>query len=484
MELEKISFNKLPSGMKNMFNRAKDVIDKQNYEYGVALLSELIQAVPGFSDARELLRKAEIEKTNRLSGFPKIVASIKSAFAVMRGNALLAKKDLREALNCAEEALAHIYSESGLLFLYKAALAMDVQELAIDALDRVLKLKPDDEPTIRMMIDLVDGVEGQAVRLLQMRQKIVELHPKDLKAQAELRAATAMATMEINAQKAAEAENNKLATRDNGTNAPDMSDLERGDRIIRSADDINEMIRRYEQVVEAGKGTIDIMRKLAEFYQKANRHEKAIETYEELSRMQGDIVDITVDKAIEKSRVTIANGQIEDMIASGASDEEINEAKRAVLEYQIECGKSRIKNFPNDLVVRFDQGTLYFNADMFEEALKEFRYAAKNPDRQQLAETYAARCYNGLGNYEKSLEIFDKLVKSMPFMDTQKMRTLYYMGNTFEIVGNRTEAAYCYRDIAKQNPNYQDVAQKLVEFEDIPPKVEVKARKDDDEADF
>ena len=98
MELEKISFNKLPSGMKNMFNRAKDVIDKQNYEYGVALLSELIQAVPGFSDARELLRKAEIEKTNRLSGFPKIVASIKSAFAVMRGNALLAKKDLREAI--------------------------------------------------------------------------------------------------------------------------------------------------------------------------------------------------------------------------------------------------------------------------------------------------------------------------------------------------------------------------------------------------
>ena len=195
-------------------------------------------------------------------------------------------------------------------------------------------------------------------------------------------------------------------------------------------------------------------------------------------------MDITVDKAIEKSRVIIANNQIEDMIASGASDEEIQEARHSVLEYQIDCGKSRIKNFPNDLVVRFDQGTLYFNADMFEEALQEFRYAAKNPDRQQLAETYAARCYSGLGNYDKSLEIFDRLVKSMPFMDTQKMRTLYYMGNTFEIVGNRAEAAYCYRDIAKQNPNYQDVAQKLVTFEDIPPKVEIKEKKEEDLADF
>ena len=484
MALEKITFNKLPGGMKNMFTRAKDVLDKQNYDYAVALLSELIQAVPGFSEARELLRIAEIEKTNRLGGFPKIMAVIKSKFAVMRGKTLLVKKDAREALNCAEEALSYIYSENGLLFLCEAAKALEAQDLAVDALDRVLKLKPDDEPTIRMMIDLVDGMEGQAVRLMQMRQKIVELHPKDLKAQAELRAATATATMELNARKAAEAENGKLATRDNGTNAPDMSDLERGDRIIRSVDDINEMIRRYEQVVEAGKGTIDIMRKLAEFYQKANRHEKAIEAYEELSRMQGDIVDITVDKAIEKSRVIIANNQIEDMIASGASDEEIREARRSVLEYQIDCGKNRIKNFPNDLVVRFDQGTLYFNADMFEEALQEFRYAAKNPDRQQLAETYAARCYSGLGNYEKSLEIFDRLVKSMPFMDTQKMRTLYYMGNTFEIVGNRTEAAYCYRDIAKQNPNYQDVAQKLVAFEDIPPKVEIKEKKEEDLADF
>jgi hypothetical protein len=58
------------------------------------------------------------------------------------------------------------------------------------------------------------------------------------------------------------------------------------------------------------------------------------------------------------------------------------------------------------------------------------------------------------------------------------------MGNTFEIVGNRAEAAYCYRDIAKQNPNYQDVAQKLVTFEDIPPKVEIKEKKEEDLADF
>ena len=145
MALEKITFNKLPGGMKNMFTRAKDVLDKQNYDYAVALLSELIQAVPGFSEARELLRIAEIEKTNRLGGFPKIMAVIKSKFAVMRGKTLLVKKDAREALNCAEEALSYIYSENGLLFLCEAAKALEAQDLAVDALDRVLKLKPDDD---------------------------------------------------------------------------------------------------------------------------------------------------------------------------------------------------------------------------------------------------------------------------------------------------------------------------------------------------
>lgn len=72
----------------------------------------------------------------------------------------------------------------------------------------------------------------------------------------------------------------------------------------------------------------------------------------------------------------------------------------------------------------------------------------------------------------------------MPYMDTQKMRTIYYMGNCYEIMNNRTEAAYCYREIAEHDPHYQDVAEKVKQFADIPAKVvEVKKNEDDEDED-
>ena len=239
-----------------------------------------------------------------------------------------------------------------------------------------------------------------------------------------------------------------------------MSDLERGDRIIRSEDDIKEMIRRYEQVVEAGKDSVDILRKLAEYYQRVNMHEKAIETFEKLSKKQG-VQDITVDKAIEKSNVALANEHIQSMIDSGAPQADIDAAKASLQQYQIECGKQRIKNFPGDLQVRYEQGLLYFDMGQYDNALPEFQAAEQNPQRRQMAKTYIGRCFARNQQYDMAVDVFSSLAKEMPFMDTQKMRTLYYLGNTYELMNKPAEAYECYKQIYSVNINYKDVADKV-----------------------
>ena len=459
MAIERVNLNNLPGGMRNIYMKAQDLIRKKDYEYGAAMLKDLVKAVPGSWDARELLREAEKEKALKMAGFARITGMIKVKLLVFQGKLLLVK-DSRKALDCAEEAVYSLYCEESLYFTYEVALAMDAQDLAIDSLERVFELNRDNEKIINELIGLLDGVPGHATRILQLRQKLVEKHPKDLKAQAALRAAAAAATMEQNAEKAAEAEKNKIATRDNGTNLPDMSDLERGDRFIRSEDDIKEMIRRYEQVVEAGKDSVDILRKLAEYYQRVNMHEKAIETFEKLSKKQG-VQDITVDKAIEKSNVALANEHIQSMIDSGAPQADIDAAKASLQQYQIECGKQRIKNFPGDLQVRYEQGLLYFDMGQYDNALPEFQAAEQNPQRRQMAKTYIGRCFARNQQYDMAVDVFSSLAKEMPFMDTQKMRTLYYLGNTYELMNKPAEAYECYKQIYSVNINYKDVADKV-----------------------
>jgi tetratricopeptide (TPR) repeat protein len=465
MAIEKVHINKLPAGLKNIYSKAEDLIKKNNnYAYGITLLNDLVKAVPGFVEARELLRDAEAKNAENVVGFAKLSGMIKASIAVFQGKMALKKKPM-DALSFAEDALAACYCEKSLYFLYEVGKAIDEMDMAIDALERVYELNENNETIINELIDLLDGVPGHATRILQLRQKLVTMHPRDLKAQTALRAAAAAATLEqneISAQK--KEEQDKVSTRDNGTNAPDLSDLERGDRIIRSEDDIKEMIRRYEQVIESGNGTVDIMRKLAEYYQKVNMHEKAIEAYQKLSEKQGGVVDITVDKAIEKSTVALTNQQIQEMIDSGASEAEIAEARKSLLQYQVDCAKKRIADFPNDMVLRYELAILYFDAGMYAEAVPEFETASKYPQRKEISLTYMGRCYTALQQYDKCEEVFKTMLEGMNFMDTQKMRALYYLGCNYEQMPNMEAARDCFKQIYDANPKYMDVAEKLKQF--------------------
>ena len=461
MAIDKIHFNKLPAGLKNIYNKAEDLINKnRNYDYGITMLIDLVKAVPGFIEARDLLRTAEKERAKTVAGFAKFSGSLKASIAVFQGKMKLSKNPM-EALAFAEDAIAFCYCAKSLHFMYETAVALEEMDLAIDSLERVYELDPENESLIKELIEVLESVPGHAVRVLQLRQKIVALHPRDLQAQTALRAAAAAATMEQNEKNAAEKkEQEKISTRDNGTGTPDLSDLERGDRIIRSVDDIKEMIRRYEQVVASGGGTVDVLRKLAEFYQKADMHQQAIETFQKLSEKQG-VADITVDKAIEKSNVALAQAQIQEMIDSGAAEAEIEEAKRSLLQYQIDCIRQRIVNFPNEVVLHYDLAILYFESGMFAEAIPEFEETAKIPQRKDIAMTYVGRCLTSLGQLDKAVETFKALLENMTFMDNQKMRVLYYLGCAYEQMNESAKAYDCFKEIHGTNPKYMDVEERM-----------------------
>ena len=63
-----------------------------------------------------------------------------------------------------------------------------------------------------------------------------------------------------------------------------------------------------------------------------------------------------------------------------------------------------------------------------------------------------------------AVEQFQKVVAEMPVMDAEKMNTLYYMGITYEDIGDDKAALDCFKQIYSANVNYRDVSTRMNAF--------------------
>ncbi len=462
MAIEKISLMDVPPAFRNGFTRAQEVIRNGSYDYGVALLKDIIKVHPGFWEARRALREAEQKKTQKMSPFARVIAWLSMGQFLMKSKALM-KKNPREALNLAEEALAKYYAIQPLKMVALAAEELNAYFIAIDALEEIYEMKETD--AVLNLLCRVHSKAGDANRVLQLRQQYVSRHPNDLNAISALRAAAATASMASTTF--AEEEPPKTVSKSNvaGSNAPDMSDLEHGDRILRSEEDINEMIRRYEMNISAGFGTVETNRKVAELYQKVNRHQDAVDAYKRVVELQG-VLDPVVDRAIEKSQSAIFETKMKQLQESGAPQEEIDAVNREMINYRLVRSEERVKKYPNDLQIRYELACLYWEIGDVTRALEEFQHSQRNPQRRLASMIYMGRCFHAMERYDMALEQFEAALRDMPVMDKDKMKALYYEGLTYDTMGKPEKALECYKQIYAVNLSYLDVADRINSYYD------------------
>ena len=414
MALEKIVLKDLPQAYRSAFNRAQEVIKNGSYEYGVELLKDILKARPGFWEAREAIREAQKQKTEHLGGFGKLIGSFSMNKFILKGKSQLKKNPL-EALQCGEEALSRLYSGAGLKLVAEAAVELEAR------------------------------------------------HPNNLDAIAKLRAAAATASMSTTTF----IDDKKGASKSqvSGSKAPNLSDLERGDRIIRSEDDIREMIRRYEEGIAAGQISMEVYRKLAELYQRVNRHQDAVDTYMKLVELQGNL-DPIVDRAIEKSQVALYEAYIKQLEKDGHPQEEIDAARSEMINYRLERSQDRVRKYPNDLQMRFELACLLWDIGDVDHALEEFQHSQRNPQRKLESMVYMGRCFAAKERYDMAIEQFEGALSEMKYMDKDKMKALYYEGTTYEAMGEAEKALECFKQIYAVNVGYLDVADRINAYYD------------------
>ncbi len=454
MAIEKKSLSNMSSGVRAAYQKARDVLNKNSLDYGIELLKTILEREPGFIEARQLLRDVERQKFEDMNPLEKLFGGMKANKFVLKGRVLVAKKP-QEAMNCAEDALAaYFHSIAALNLLADAAKAAGAPFIAAEALEIIADFEPSNEANLKALSAIYESM-GDGKNVLKICQKIADRHLGDLEAQAALRTAAALATMEQGRWGERNVSfQDKLKNQDKG------ADTEQGDRIIRAVDDVREMIAKYEKMIQEGETSVDIHRKLAELYLRDFRYEDAIREYEWIVKKMGTL-DPSIDKAIERANVAIIERQIQTLKDNGASEEEIAAEQKKIYDYRLDRYEDRVKSYPNDLQLKYELAELYWEGGEIDKALEQFQLAQRNPQRRLNAIVYLGRCFAAKMQYDMAIEQFKKALSEMQVMDKDKMNALYHMGVTCESMGNMEEAMDCFKQIYSANVNYLDVGARM-----------------------
>ena len=444
------------AGIREFYNRAVDYERKENWEFAIDSMLAVVLRVPGFTEAREKLRNYEKQYTKQLKGVAPAMALLQGFIALFKIKKLTASEPI-EALNECEKVLAlNLNNPVILQALADAALKADAANIAIEALLILHDYQPGNIAVMRKLANCYRQ-DGQAQEALKVYQYLASKNPKDKKILSELREASAFATQ----QKAAW-EKESLATKGKSVK-DDALTIQLAEGTLRDADHAQTLIKLYTK--ELAENESDEMRKkLAEAHIVVGNYDEAIQLLE-LVAEHLPALDPTLDKQIERTYLAKYNLIVDDVRKQAETDPayaaNLAEAEQFLLDFRIERAQRRSQAYPAEAALHFDLGSIYADAQRYEEAFVELEEASKSPQRRTQSLALMGRCFMEQGNYEEAIKFCDEALAEMVRMDRHKFAVMYNRAHSLEALGRKEEALAAFQEIYRNNAKFKDVAARI-----------------------
>src|ERR1044071_1314224 len=140
------SLDEIPLAMRQYFEKGATALQRENYDYAIAIFGEILNKEPAFFECREFLSVAQFKKTGGGTGFfKKVFSSASSSPQIAKGQLALRNNPL-EAMNIAEHILnGDPQNTAAHKLLAEAALAADLPRTAVFSLEILVKNSPKDK---------------------------------------------------------------------------------------------------------------------------------------------------------------------------------------------------------------------------------------------------------------------------------------------------------------------------------------------------
>jgi tetratricopeptide (TPR) repeat protein len=139
-----------------------------------------------------------------------------------------------------------------------------------------------------------------------------------------------------------------------------------------------------------------------------------------------------------------------------------------------------------DSATHYDLGVAYKEMGLVGEAIAEFEQAGRDPHRECMCYAMIGLIYLEQGQLDRSAESYVKALGAQSKTVEQEMNLYYDLGTVYEMKGATKDALYYFQKIARRDPGYRDVADRINALDPgaAQPKPMATARAVNDDDDF
>ncbi|MCC6354640.1 MAG: tetratricopeptide repeat protein [Verrucomicrobiae bacterium] len=454
--------SELTPRQRESIKKARQAAQRDNFDYVVTLLQQLLKEVPGYLDGRKLLRETCIRKSKAGSRIMQSLSSLSTAPAIMKAQGL-AKKNGQEALNVLEQVLVDDpFNEQANSLMSQIARDLDMAETACFAHEILQRAKPNDIPNLLLLGKLY--LELRDPRALEVFEAVLDVDPRNNDALSNLKAAEAIRTMERVGW--GEAGDYRQLIKD----SDEAEQLEQTARISKSHDAIDKLIAEHYDRFQADPNNVLEARKIGELYRQKGDLPNALAFYEhahELANKADPHIERTIfeirvqqyDELIKQWEHFVAENPDHPDHAQHAQTLETNRKERADL--VLSEARARVAKYPNDLQFRFELGEALFNAGQHSDAIPELQAALRQPNVRVRAMTLLSLCFRAKGMLDMAAKRLEEADAELRAMDDSKKDILYNLGLIYEDMGDKAKAIDAFKKIYEVDYGYRDVARRV-----------------------
>jgi len=453
------TLNEIPRDLRDLYQKGTVAMQRQNFDYAVAIFQQVLSREPAFLECRQALRAAQFKKAGGGTTFFKRMIGGAASSPLVAKAQLAKNRNPVEAMQIAEQILeSDPQNSAGQRILAEAAMAAGLPKTAAFAYEVLLKGSTKDFD-LGMAYGEALAQSGQIAKAESAYQDLQRAFP--------LKGEIAMALKDLSAKKTLkEGGYDALASgtgsyRDILKNKDESVKLEQENRSVKSDDVAEGLISEYEARLATEPRNLKLTRSIAELYTQKKQFDKALEYYDRIRTAEAG-ADPSLEKAIADTTLRRFDHLISQIDpADPAQAEQVEKLKKEKIAYQLEDTRKRADRYPTDLQIKFDLGQLYFLAGKFSEAIQEFQKAQANPNRRLQSMSFLAQCFAARGMNDLASRKLQEALKEKPSFDDEKKELLYVLGCVFEKMGKKEEAIEQFKQIYEVDIGYKDVAAKV-----------------------
>lgn len=450
--------NEVARDLREMYQKSNTALLRQNFDYAITILTQVLQREPGFFDARQALRAAQFKKSGGGSSFfKKMIGGASTQPLIAKGQMALRKNPL-EAIQIAEQVLTSDPSSSGgHKLLAEAALAADLPRTACLSLEILLKDNPRDYD-LSMQYGEALARAGQVPKAEAVYSELMKYYPHKGEIATALKDLSAQRTLTEGGYD--ELADGQGSYRDVLKDKDEAVQLEQEHRAVKTEDVAERLIAEYEAQLRREPNNLKRLRDVAELYTQKKQYDRALEYYERIRKAEGG--DASIERAIADTTLR-RFGHLIEQLDQSAPDyaEQLAALQKEKDAWELSECQKRVEKYPTDLLIRFDLGQLYLKNKRITEAIQEFQKAQSNPAKRVAAMGCLAQCFAARGMNDLAARKLQEALKEKPGFDDEKKELIYQLGCVLEKMGKTEEAIEQFKQIYETDIGYKDVAAKV-----------------------